>query len=55
MVRECASDLLGGSSGTALAPVAGCFVGGGVSGGGERLIAFGPVVGCLPLSFLVGA
>ena len=64
MVRDCseggagrgvgrgagASDLLGGI-GVAFAPVAGGFLGGGRV---ERLVAFGPVVGCLPLSFLVG-
>ena len=42
-----------------MAPVAICFASGCVvlavaGGGGERLVAFGPVVGCLPLSFLVG-
>ena len=40
-------------AGIAFAPVASDFLGGRVAGGGECLGAFGPVVGCLPLSFLV--
>ena len=38
----------------AFATVAGDFLGGRIAGGGECLCAFWPVVGCLPLSFLVG-
>ena len=56
MVREypvdCTSGLLGGT-GTAFASVAD-FVGGGVAGaGGDCLVIFRPVVGCLLLSFLI--
>ena len=49
----------GFGTGIAFAPVAGIFLGGGVAGGGCTFVgagvfAFGPAVGFLPLSLLVG-